>query len=132
TYTGQQDMNRPEKIALELPQPTEFMKVEVDKVLTEAYENRSDAIAFVRRIAEAKKDVARAKGDNGLNATLTARLGYSGSAASVAKAYRSPQDQQLIQLEFDIPILDWGRSRSRTKTAQANQQFTEYAVEQDK
>jgi outer membrane protein TolC len=37
-----------------------------------------------------------------------------------------------VQLEFDIPILDWGRSKSRMKTAQANQQFTEYAVEQDK
>jgi outer membrane protein TolC len=28
--------------------------------------------------------------------------------------------------------LDWGRSKSRIKTALANQQFTEYAVEQDK
>jgi outer membrane protein TolC len=37
-----------------------------------------------------------------------------------------------MQLEFDIPILDWGRSKSRTNTAQANLQFTEYAVEQDK
>jgi outer membrane protein TolC len=38
----------------------------------------------------------------------------------------------LFQLEFDIPILDWGRSKSRLKTAEANRQFTEYAVEQDK
>jgi outer membrane protein TolC len=37
-----------------------------------------------------------------------------------------------VQLEFDIPILDWGRSKSRTNTAQANLQFTQYAVEQDK
>ena len=37
-----------------------------------------------------------------------------------------------MQLEFDIPILDWGRSKSRTKTAEANRKFTEYAVEQDK
>jgi outer membrane protein TolC len=37
-----------------------------------------------------------------------------------------------MQLEFDIPILDWGRSKSRTKTAEANLKFTEYAVEQDR
>jgi hypothetical protein len=74
------------------------MHVETDKVLKEAYENRSDAIAFVRRIAEAKRDVAKAKGDNGLNATLTARLGYSKSAGSISKVYHSPQDQQLMQL----------------------------------
>ena len=129
TYTGLQSTD---KIALELPQSEIDMNVETDKVLKEAYENRSDAIAFVRRIAEAKRDVAKAKGDNGLNATLTARLGYSKSAESISKVYHAPQDQQLLQLEFDIPILDWGRSKSRTNTAQANLQFTQYAVEQDK
>jgi outer membrane protein TolC len=129
TYTGLQNTD---KISLDLPQSTINMQVATDKVLQEAYENRSDAIAFVRRIAEAKRDVAKAKGDNGLNATLTARLGYSKSAASISKVYQSPQDQQLMQLEFDIPILDWGRSKSRANTANANLHFTEYAVEQDK
>jgi outer membrane protein len=38
----------------------------------------------------------------------------------------------LLQLQFSIPVMDWGRSKSRVKTAQANEQFTEYAVEQDK
>jgi outer membrane protein TolC len=67
-----------------------------------------------------------------LNATLTAQLGFSKSATTIAKSYQSPQDQQEVQISFTIPILDWGRSRSRTKTAQANLEFTEYAVEQDK
>ena len=86
----------------------------------------------MRRIAEARRDVSKAKGDNGLNATLTAQLGFSKSDATVSKVYQSPQDQQQVQLIFTIPILDWGRSKSREKTAEANLQFTEYAVEQDK
>ncbi len=120
------------KIELLLPEALPEVKIATDKVLTEAYENRSDAIGFVRRIVEAERTVSKAKGDNGLNATLTARLGFSKSATSMAKVYQSPRDQQLVQLEFDIPILDWGRSKSRTKTAEANLQFTQYAVEQDK
>jgi len=119
-------------IALELPPASIRMQVSSDKVLSEAYANRSDAIAFVRRMAEAKRDVAKARGDNGLNAVLTARLPYSNTAGNIAKVYRNPQDQQLLELDFVIPILDWGRSKSRTKTALANQQFTRYAVEQDK
>lgn len=128
-YTG---LQQAEKINLQLPDAAIQMEISVNQVLKEAYENRSDAIAFVRRIAEAKRDVAKAKGDNGLNATLTAQLGYSKSAATIPKVYHSPQDQQEIQVSFVIPILDWGRSRSRTKTAEANMQFTAYAVEQDK
>jgi outer membrane protein len=29
-------------------------------------------------------------------------------------------------------VLDWGRSKAKIKTAEANQKFTEYSVEQDK
>ena len=128
-YSGLQDTM---KIALSLPQATINMKVSTDKVIAEAYANRSDAIAFARRIAEAKRDVAKAKGDNGLNASLNAQLGFSKSATTIPKVYQSPKDQQQVQLTFVIPILDWGRSKSRTKTAEANLQFATYAVEQDK
>lgn len=127
-YTG---LTRDDKIALDLPGNAIDVKVSADKVLTEAFANRSDAIAFQRKVIEAKRDVAKAKGDNSLNATLTARLGFSKSALNLPGVYKSPKDQQLLQLVFDIPILDWGRSRSRLKTAQANQKFVEYEVEQD-
>ena len=118
-------------IELSLPETVSSMAVSSDKVLSEAYANRSDAIAFVRRIAEARRDVAVARGQNGLTANLTANLGYSKSAATIPDVYQSPQDQQLLQLQFTIPILDWGRSKSRVKTAEANEKLVEYTVEQD-
>lgn len=119
-------------IALIVPEQISQMEINTEKVLDEAFANRSDAIAFVRRLAEAQRDVAKAKGQTGLIASLTANLGFSNSAASIPAVYRSPQNQQLLQLQFAIPVLDWGRSKSKTKTAQANEQFTQYAVEQDK
>ncbi|MDB5022711.1 MAG: TolC family protein [Mucilaginibacter sp.] len=120
------------RVALVVPETISEMSVSSDKVLAEAYANRSDAIAFIRRIAEAKRDVAVARGQTGLTASLTANLGFSNTATNVAAVYRSPQNQQLLQLTFAIPVLDWGRSKSKIKTAEANEQFTEYAVEQDK
>jgi outer membrane protein TolC len=120
------------KTVLSLPDAIIEMSVDTAKVVAEAYENRSDAIGFIRRIMEARRDVAKAKGESGLNATLTARIGFSKSDKSFGKVYESPINQQAFQLEFQIPILDWGRTKSRTKTADAVRQFTEYAVEQDK
>lgn len=127
-YTG---LPGNERIALDLPGQTNRLKVTADQVLTEAFANRSDAIAFQRKVIEAKRDVAKAKGDNSLNATLTAQLGFSNSALNLPGVYKSPKNQQQLQLVFDIPILDWGRSRSRLKTAQANQKFVAYEVEQE-
>jgi outer membrane protein len=119
-------------IALSVPETISTINVSAEKVLEEAFANRSDAIAFARRLAEAKRDVAKAKGQSGLVASLDANMGFSNSASNIPDVYRAPQNQQLLELKFSIPILDWGRSRSRVKTALTNQQFTEYAVEQDK
>jgi outer membrane protein len=129
SYIGQEG---DDKIVLIAPETISQMTVTTDKVLAEAYENRSDAIAFVRRIAEAKRDVAAARGQTGLTATLTANLGTSNSATSIPGVYRSPQTQQLLELQFSIPVLDWGRSKAKIKTAEANQQLTIDSVERDK
>ncbi len=128
-YTGLQSTD---KIRLLMPQSVIAMHVVVEKALNEAFQNRSDAIAFGRRLEEAKRDVAKAKGDNGLNASLNTKLGFSKSGTRLGDVYRSPNDQQLVELTLEIPILDWGRQKSRKKTALANQKFTQYAVEQDK
>ncbi len=121
-----------DKIKLNMPGVVQQMTVAADKVLAEAFENRSDAIAFVRRLAEAKRDVAKAKGENGLTATLRANLGFSNAGTRIFDIYRSPKNQQSVELQLSIPLMDWGRSKSRTKTALANEQFTTYTVEQDK
>lgn len=129
SYIGQEGND---KIVLVAPQSISQMTVTSDRVLAEAFANRSDAIAFIRRIAEAKRDVAIAHGQTGLTASLTANLGTTNSATSIPGVFRSPQTQQLLELTFSIPVLDWGRSKAKIKTAEANQQLTEYSVEQDK
>lgn len=129
SYTGIEGSDR---IVLSMPAIVQQMTVASEKVLVEAFANRSDAIAFIRRLEEAKRDVAKAKGENGLTATLRANLGFSNASTSIFDIYRAPKNQQSVELQLSIPIMDWGRSKSRTKTAQANEQFTTYAVEQDK
>jgi outer membrane protein len=128
-FTGLQNDDKLELIEI-VPQAPP--SVSAEKLLKEAFDNRSDAISFSRRLLEAERNVAKAKGDNGLNATLTANLGFSNRGATIGDLSKSPQNQQLVLIEFDIPILDWGRSQSRMKTAEANRQLTVYSIEQDK
>lgn len=129
SYTG---IEGDDRIKLDMPAVVAQMTVITEKVLAEAFENRSDAIGFIRRLAEAKRDVAKARGENGLTATLRANLGFSNAANSAFDIYRSPKNQQSVEIQLSIPVMDWGRSKSRTKTAQANEQLVTYAVEQDK
>ncbi|MFC1226398.1 TolC family protein [Pedobacter sp. BG31] len=129
SYTG---IEGDDRIKLDMPQAVAQMTVATEKVLAEAFANRSDAIGFARRLAEARRDVAKAKGENGIKATLRANLGFSNAGLSAFDVYRNPKNQQTVELQLSIPVMDWGRSKSRTKTAQANEQLVTYAVEQDK
>lgn len=117
---------------LDIPEAPVEMQVLPEKATQEAFANRPDALAFMRRLKEAEREVAKAKGDNGLNAQLNASFGLSNRADNLADVYRSPKDQQSIRIEFQLPIIDWGRAQARLETALANQKLTEYSLEQDK
>jgi outer membrane protein len=129
SFIGLQDTD---KLDLEEPQPQNPPEIDPARLLEEAFANRADAIAFSRRKLEADRGVAKAKGDNGVNATLAANLGFANSSARLNEVVQGPQNYQSVQLQLDVPILDWGRSKSRIKTAEANRQLVEYAIEQDR
>lgn len=116
---------------LVVPDDFPIVNINEDVALTEAKKNRQEAIAFQRRKLEADREVAKAVGETGLNANLFGSFGLTNAAADIPMIYQRPEDQQRVRLGFSIPIVDWGRQKSRVKTAQANQQLVQYTLQQD-
>lgn len=131
TWTGLTDVAN---LPLFLPEEIPSFLVDEETALVHARANRAEPISFERRMLEADAEIARAKGDTGPQADLFARFGLTNSTVRDAPAgdlYNDPKDQQIVQLGFEIPILDWGRRKSRVKSAEANQKFEQYQVDQD-
>jgi outer membrane protein TolC len=121
-----------EKVELLLPNQIPEFDVDESTAISMARENRADALGFNRRQLEAERDVAQARGTSGLNADMFASFGLSGrSDVSLGDMYGNTVDQQSIQIGFEIPIVDWGRQKSRVKTAEANLKLEEYTIELD-
>lgn len=129
SYVGIKDTN-----AIKLILPTEIPDFYIDAQLAieEALKNRRESVAFERQEIEAERRLAQAKGDNGLNANVYATFGLTNRGDNVPEIFMDPKDQQTIRLGLEIPIVDWGRSKSRIKTADANKKLVAYAIEQDK
>jgi len=121
-----------QQIRLELPDNIPEFDVDENVALNEANKNRPDPVSFERRVLEAQQDLARARGTTGVNMTLYAQYGLSNRGLSISDVFSDPQNSQAVRLVMDVPILDWGRQRSRKKTAEANLTFVEYEVAQDK
>lgn len=117
---------------LEIPVEKGEFEISTEVALQEAFANRSDAIAFSRRLLEAERDMQKAKKENGLNASLQATFGLSNQGARPLDVYKGPQDREFVSLQFTLPIMTWGRNKARTEIAKANKEFVGQSVEQDK
>jgi len=114
-----------------IPFPKYLKELPKDLLLKQAAFNRSKMVTFKRMLLEGKRDIAKARSDNGLRVELKANLGFSNTATSFNNLYSNSQQNQSLQLSFYLPILDWGRSKSKVKAAIANEAIIKRTVEQE-
>ena len=128
TYIGMKDNDQ---LQLLTPEGIPAVTVQAELALAEAKKNRKESLNFSRRLLEADGLVAKAKGDNGLNASLFATFGLTNRASSFTDIYSRPDNQQRARIGFSMPIMDWGRQRSIYKVAELNKQLVKYTVDQE-
>ncbi|WP_354579077.1 TolC family protein [Hymenobacter sp. UYP22] len=127
SYTGL----RAEALRLAVPAPTPRLVVPAEQALVQARQNRSVVLAFRRRLLQAEREVALARGTTGLQAVLSANLGYVNQAGNLWATYLALQNQQQVQLTFAMPLLDWGRQKSIMKTAELTRRQVQTDVAQE-
>jgi outer membrane protein TolC len=122
-----------DNIDIELVPPSQVQdfQVEVQDALMEARNNRSDALAFDRRLLEAESEVNRAKMENRFSMDLYAVYGLAQSGDNIGEAYADPLNEQQLFLGVEVPILDWGLSKGKIKMAESNEELIKTSVEQD-
>ncbi len=127
TFIGLKDG---EEFKLILPENIPFFELSIEEALKYAKQNRKDFIAFERRRLEAERDVAQAKGGR-YASTLNAQFGLNNSSLSANDLYVNPQRQQVVNVGFNIPILNWGRNHAAMQTAYANKKLNDYIIDQN-
>lgn len=125
---------------LDLDENTEIVAILPDNVpqadityadaLDRALTNNKFAKNMRRRQLEADYEVAKAKG-NLREINLFLQVGYTGTDISMGNAYSRLKGNQLAQVGFSIPLLDWGRRRGKVKVAESNRRVTQSRLRQE-
>jgi len=121
-----------QELELDMPLSIFLFNIDVEKARREAQLNRKETPLYERRLIEADRDLERAKRQNSLGATLRGSYGMSNNSTTVGGIYEQPEQQQMLRLSFNIPIMDWGRSASNIKLAESQRELVVYDVENDK
>ncbi len=133
----QQDLKRflsipnEHKVVLVVPDNARFFEVNPTKALEESRSNRQAVLQFRRRRLEAEQQLARMKGDNGVQLGISANFGLTQRGNLLGSVYTNPQDQQTVALTLNVPLVNWGQNKSRIRMAEANRELTEVNVQQD-
>lgn len=125
---------------LDLDENTEIVAILPDNVpqadityadaLDRALTNNKFAKNMRRRQLEADYEVAKAKG-NLREINLFLQVGYTGTDINMGSAYTRLKGNQLAQVGFSIPLLDWGRRRGKVKVAESNRRVTQSRLRQE-
>ena len=107
--------------------------IEIDyaTVLDKALANSSFEIDNQIRQLNAEAAIAQAKSERGASATINARFGLSQTGDDFRTAYSNLLDQEVVGLQFSIPIFDWGMGKGRVRMAKAKAEMLHNQIEQD-
>jgi outer membrane protein TolC len=113
-----------------LPEEIPAMLVNYQDALDKALANNSFAHNIRRRQLEADYEVAKAKG-NLRQITLFAQVGFTGTGERFQHAYDPLKDNQVVEVGFKVPLLDWGKRRGQVKVAKSNREVVQSRLRQE-
>jgi len=121
-----------ENVRIELILPTEIPDLQVDmkEVLDLALQNNPDILNQQINVLNAQSYAAQARASKGLNASISASLGYSQQAPTLENAYNNLSNSQLVSMQFTLPILDWGLGKGRYQMAKSSLELAQVQANQ--
>jgi outer membrane protein TolC len=125
------DLDEDVDIVPQIPASVPNVEISFADALDKALNNNKFAKNMLRRQLEADYQVAKAKGDM-REINLFVQIGYTGTDSQFSSAYSRLKANEIAQIGFSIPLLDWGKRRGKVKVAESNRRVTESTLRREK
>lgn len=121
-----------EDVDIEPQIPVDVPEVEItyNDALEKALTNNKFSKKMLRMQLEADYSVAKSKGAQ-REINLFAQLGYTGTDHNFSGGYNNLRGNQVVEIGFQIPLIDWGRRKGLVKVAENNRKLIESQVRQE-
>lgn len=117
-------------IEANVPVDVPLVEINYADALERTEVNNSFSKNMMRLQLEADYEVAKAKGAQ-REISLFAQIGYTGTDHYFTGSYDNLKSNQVVQIGFEIPIVDWGKRKGQVKVAESNRKLVESQVRQE-
>ena len=124
------DFDEGTAIEADVPMDLPLVEINYSDALERTETNNSFSKNMMRLQLEADYNVAKAKGAQ-REISLFAQVGYTGTDHYFEGSYDNLRSNQVVQIGFEIPIVDWGRRKGQVKVAESNRKLVESQVRQE-
>ena len=128
TYFG---IDKDSKINLILPEKPRDILISIEEALHYMKEFNPNVLSYRQQILESEHALEQNKKSGGFDASISASVGFNQSGNSFAEAYTNPSRQDVVNISFTIPIVDWGIRKGQVNMARSNLKATQLSVEQN-
>ena len=115
----------------ELPELISNMQIDVKEAIKLAEENNPKIFDLKIKKIEGLRDLDKVVKENRFDLSMSGNYGLNQFDKTPQGAYRNLQEQQIIAVQFKMPILDWGERKGNIKTAKLNKEVNDIGIQNE-
>ncbi|MFS4456910.1 TolC family protein [Maribacter sp. 2304DJ31-5] len=109
----------------ELPEVISSMKISLEEAREMVHRYNPGLLDIGIKKINAERDLDRAIKENRFDLSINASYGLNQQADDFANAYSNFLDQQLVAVQFSMPLLDWGERKGNIQKARMNKELAD-------
>jgi outer membrane protein TolC len=113
-----------------VPDSISLTTIERNRVFDLARKNNPFYVGQNQQIIESERDLERTRIESRFSSNLDLSFGLNQSGRNLHDAFRNPLQQQMVNLTFQIPLIDWGQKRGRYNLAKSQQKLESSTLKQ--
>ena len=118
------------KIRLSLPKKPNNIIISIEDALLYMKEYNPDILSYRQQILESERAVEQSLKSGGFDANISASVGFNQTGSRFVDAYTNPSRQDVVNISFTIPIVDWGIRKGQVNMAKNNLKATQLSIMQ--
>lgn len=119
-------------VHVELPTEIPSNEISVEEAIEMAMENNPLILELREQELIAQRNVEETNKSGRFSAQISASLGFNQVANTLPAAYQRPLQQNMVSVNFTIPIVDWGVNKGKLTVAHENLKVTQATNNQKK